>query len=313
MKNFVQNLPYLLAGMNASNEEKAQNSTELSVNILEFTKDEVFYWILFNTILALYFIVSLAVYEYRNKTLKSVVFFRNGKLTTPGFNALPRIFCLASSVGTFFYWFNKLVIVKLLLSSQADLCKLEHVLTYFTAIIARILLISVLWCRQRSFYANELTKQLSGKCNQLLSILVGVVALIGNVGTFLIIVFAVKLQKLKGNCKYFRGFALEIIVFQCYRFFLIAVHVGLTVLFVMPLVNHTKKFGKNKQTGSGKKSNAHVKVLIVRSLAVSTLHLIMDFFPFFISFIGRNAIGFAIIAHTSLTIPFVLTIFIFTD
>jgi len=166
--------------MNASTEEKIQSSTEQSVNknsFLEFTKGGLFYWILFNAILALYFIVSLVVYEYRSKTLKSVVFCRNWRFTTPGFNALPRILCLGSSVALFWFWFHRLVIVQILLDSQADLCNLRHLLTNFTAIIARLFLIFVLWCRQRFFYANELTKQLSSKLSKLLSSLIGVAAL----------------------------------------------------------------------------------------------------------------------------------------
>jgi len=174
--------------MNVSTEGKIQSSTEQSVNQnsrLEFTNDWLFYWIFFNTILALYFIVSLAVSEYRSKTLKSVVFCRNWRLTTPGFNALPRILCLCSSVALFWYWLHRLVIIKLLLGSPADFCTLQHQLNNFTATIARLFLTFVLWCRQRSFYANKLTKQLSSKFSQLLSILVGVAALNGNIGTFL--------------------------------------------------------------------------------------------------------------------------------
>jgi len=74
-----------------------------------------------------------------------------------------------------------------------------------------------------------------------------------------------------------------------------------------------KKFEKNNKPGAGKKSNTHVKELIIRSLAVSVVHVFMEFIPFLLPFVRRDAWGIAIFSHFSLTIPFVLTIFIFTD
>ena len=301
--------------MNTTEEEFYWNFTiqnSILNPLLEFTKDGLFYWLLYNTILALYFMVSLSIYEFRSRKAKPVIFCRHRRFTSAGFNALPRILCWSSSIALFWYWIHRLVISKLLFGSQSDYCTLDYQLRNASVCTARLLLISVLWCRQRSFYENEVIRRLSNKLTRMLSILVGVVAAMINGGALLIFVFAVELQKGNEKCDFAVGFRLQQSVFQYLRFFLIAIHIGLTGLFVMPLVKHTLQFAKLNRK-AGERSNAHVQELIIRSLAVSVVYVVMDFLPFFIPLFENRELGIAVFAHTSLTIPFVLTIFIFVD
>ena len=155
-------------------------------------------------------------------------------------------------------------------------------------------------------------KKLSNKFSQLLSIVVGIIAVGGNLGTFSIFVFAVESQKKNESCVFIKGGRLQLAVFRYLRFFLIAVHVGVTGLFLVPLLKHNSRLAR-KNRESKNKSNSHIKELIVRSLSVSIVYVILDFLPFLLPLFEDRDVGTAIFVHTSLTIPVILTIFIFVD
>ena len=301
--------------MSAENEQTFQNSSsQISSpnSLLEFTKEPMFYWILFNAILSVYVAISLSIYEYRIPKNGFITLGCHWKFTDLRFNSMPRIFCWLASLCMLMYWFSRLVLSKLLLNSTTDLCSWDYRIRTSTVTASRLFLVLVLWCRQRSFYSNKFMKKLSNKFSQLLSIVVGIIAVGGNLGTLSIFVFAVESQKKNESCVFIKGGQLQLAVFQHLRFFLIAVHVGVTGLFLVPLLKHNSRLARNNRE-SKNKSNSHIKELIIRSLSVSIVYVILDFLPFLLPLFEDRDVGTVIFAHTSLTIPMILTIFIFVD
>ena len=301
--------------MSAENEQTFQNSTsQISSpkNLLEFTEEPMFYWNLFNLSLLFYIFISLSIYEYRIPNNGFITLCCRWKFTDLRFNSImPRIFCWLASLSLLMYWFSRLM-SKLLLNSTTDLCSLDYRIRTSTVTASRLFLVLVLWCRQRSFYSNKFMKKLSNKFSQLLSIVVGIIAVGGNLGIFSVFIFAVESQKKNESCVFIKGGQLQLAVFQYLRFFLIAVHVGVTGLFLVPLLKHNSRLAR-KNRESKNKSNSHIKELIVRSLSVSIVYVILDFLPFLLPLFEDRDVGLAIFAHTSLTFPMILTIFIFVD
>ena len=301
--------------MNATHEmTNVQNSFQIDdqISLSEFAKTPIFYWILFNAGLLFYFIVTLSIYEYWMRKVKLVNFCKNWRITIPGFNSLPRIFCWISSFWLFSYWFHMLVIVKPMLRSKRDFCTLDYQLQTVFVATARLFLVLVLWFRQRSFYTNVLMKNLSNKFSRVLSSFVGIAVILVNIGYSSIFVFAVELRKDNtGKCVFVKGGHLQLIVFQYMRFLLVGIHIVLTGLFLAPLLKkHTER---KAQTAKNKKSDAHIKQIIVRSFVVSVFYVVVDLIPFFLPFFKDRRMGRLFFAHTSMTIPFLLTNFIFGD
>ena len=283
-------------------------------SLYDLVMKPTFYWILFNAVLTLYLLISLSVYEYRIRKIKPIVLCRQCRFSKPGLRILPRIFCWISAMWLFVYWFHRLILSPLFLMVEAvDFCSFNYKLRTLSISVVRLFIMLALWTRQRFIYTNKAMKK-TYKLGRFLSIVVGGFGLGVILGPLSIFLFAVELEKTNNVCEYVLGGKLQLLVFQYLRFFLIALYVSLTALFLVPLLNHSKKLVQIRpNVEKAERPSGQMNHLIVRTFVVCIFHVMMTFPPFFLPLFEDRELGRLIFAHTSATIPLMLNICIFVD
>ncbi|CAK8681518.1 uncharacterized protein LOC143459500 [Clavelina lepadiformis] len=213
-----------------------ENRTEFSGYVMQ----PLFYINALHTLIALYSLIALIIYEMKTLPKNWDVYIKDGSLTSKGMRLLPEIVCLASNVFLFALFFYFWIPDEILIASDFDSCQTSFFtqLVLMTASFTSLYL--VMWIRLRYFYIHPLTRHLTSSCTRILCVASVCILLLG----FCVIIIgtsaSVSLRRRGNTCVIVSGKLMVDVATSMLAWHFPGFHIVVSGLFAYPIYKKRK-------------------------------------------------------------------------